>query len=208
MRKVVIGILVTVLSMVSLMGCQSAKGGQTENDLPAPVYEIRIPDTVEDAGILENYLTSSKNFFEATYPDLEYSQFTYTGDMTQLGVYNGKMTLRYIAGKPKSIIKSWLYLLANYDPATRHIAFYVIPAASGSDQFSEPMTADRFNALIPTLNQYLQTIGVSEGVLKITDVPDKDRWEVEHSKEEGKKVDLIMKIKSDTLELIEYQQNP
>lgn len=207
MRKIIIGVFVTILMMLSLVGCQSVKG-QNEGDLPEPLYEIRIPDTVEDAGILEDYLRSSKSFLEMPYPELEYIQFTYTGDMTQIGVYNGKMTLQYLAQKQEGLIKKWVTLLAIYDPATRNVAFYEISGPSGSDQFAEPMTADRFNALIPTLNQYLQTIGISEGVLRISDVPEKDRWEIEHSKEEGAKVDLIMKIKSDTLELIEYQQNP
>ena len=207
MRKIAVGILVLFLGMLSVVGCQSAKG-QSEGDLPEPLYEIRIPDTVADAGILEDFLNSSKSFLEMPYPELEYDQFTYTGDMTQIGVFKGKMTLRYLAQKQEGVIKKWVYLLAIYDPATRNIAFYEIAGPSGSDQFAEPMTEDRFNALIPTLNQYLQTIGISEGVLKISDVPDKKRWEVEHSKAEGAKVDLIMKIKSDTLELIEYQQNP
>jgi hypothetical protein len=208
MRKVVIGILVMVLSMLSLIGCQSAMSGQTADELPAPIYEIRIPDTVEPAGILENFLSSSKSFFEMPYPELQYSQFTYTGDLSQIGVFNGKMTLRYLAQKQEGLLKKWVYLLAIYDPATRNIAFYVVPASSGSDKGAETLTADRFNALIPTLNQYLQNIGISAGSLKITDKPENKQWEVEHSNAEGEKVDLIMKIKSDTLELIEYQQNP
>jgi hypothetical protein len=207
MRKIIIGALVMILGMLSLVGCQSAND-QDVNNLPEPLYEIRIPDTVADAGILEDYLHSSKSFLEMPYPDLQYIQFTYTGDMTQIGVYNGKMTLQYLAQKQEGLIKEWVTLLAIYDPATRNVAFYEIPGPTSTDELYVPMSADRFNALIPTLNQYLQTIGVSEGVLKISDVPDKKRWEVEHSKAEGAKVDLILKIKSDTLELIEYQQNP
>ncbi len=207
MRKTVLLFLFVMIS-VGLVGCEPKEKPLGQTNSSEPVYEVKIPDKVTGATLIDEFQKTASQFFKGSYPDMVYAEFYYEGNLAQIDQAFGDMQLHYLGIPSDGLVKTPVKLSAIYTKSDRHIAYYVENTTDKSDLVSQKISSQRFILFVDKMKEYLQNIGLNEGYVELSELPLEGYWIVYHYPAEGKNADLELKIKSDTLEIMDYKQNP